>query len=180
MSVLSVERIKSFSLIHDFSHDSFDALQWWIPELKTESLRTEYSAFCNAYSSLAAGLNLGATLHVVQESDNDWSISENEDYQEPTTCISNNRNVASILQLLSKFNLNSAIPNLYLAYKALYTIPVSSATAERSFSKVKIIKSRLRSTMKQLRLESLLFLNCETDINIDFNQAIHELDTSWF
>jgi len=90
------------------------------------------------------------------------------------TCKSKKEITASILQLLSKCNLTSAFPNLYLAYKALYTIPVTSAAAERTFLKVKIIKSRLRSTITQLRLESLLLLNCETDINIDLNQAINE------
>lgn len=177
-SLLSVERIKLFSSQQDFPRDSFDALKCWISELNIESLRTEYSAFCNAYSSLTAGLNLGDTLHDTQNSDDDWSDNENHDEEEPTTSKSNKENAASMLQLLSKFNLSSAFPNLYLAYKALYTIPVTSAAAERSFSKVKIIKSRLRSTMTQSRLESLLLLNCETDINIDLNQAINKLATS--
>ncbi|KAL4126420.1 hypothetical protein QTP88_010642 [Uroleucon formosanum] len=177
LSLLSVERIKSFSLIQDFPYDSFDALLCSIPELNIESLRTEYSAFCNAYSSLTAGLNLGDTLHA-QESDHDWSTNENYDEEEHTTCKSKKETTASILQLLLKFNLTSAFPNLYFAFKALYTIPVTSAAPERTFSKVKIIKSRLRSTMSQLRLASLLLLNCETDINIDLNQAINELATS--
>lgn len=180
LSLLSVERIKSFSSTQDFPCDGFDALQCWIPELNIESLRSEYSAFCNAYSSLTAGLNLGDTLHDALDSDDDWPTNENDEEheQEHTTCKSNKVNTAFILQLLSKFNLTSAFPNLYLTYKALYTIPVTSAAAERTFSKVKIIKSRLRSTMSQLRLESLLLLNCETDINIDLNQAISELATS--
>jgi len=71
--------------------------------------------------------------------------STNENYdeqkQEHITCKSNKENTASILQLLSKFNLTSAFSNLYLAYKALCTIPVTSA-AECTFTKVKIIKSR--------------------------------------
>lgn len=173
-SLLSVERIKLFSSQQDFPRDSFDALKCWISELNIESLRTEYSAFCNTYSSLTAGINLGDT----QNSNDDCSDNENHDEEEPTTSKSNKENAASMLQLLSKFNLTSAFPNLYLAYKALYTIPVTSAAAERSFSKIKIIKSRLRSTMTQSRLESLLLLNCETDINIDLNQAINELATS--
>lgn len=112
LSLLSVERIKSFSSIQDFPCDSFDALQCWIPEFNLESLRTEYSAFCNAYSSLTAGLNLGDTLHEAQESDHDWSTNENYDDEEHTTCKSKKENMASILQLLSKFNLTSAFPNL--------------------------------------------------------------------
>uniref|UniRef100_A0A0D3D508 HAT C-terminal dimerisation domain-containing protein n=1 Tax=Brassica oleracea var. oleracea TaxID=109376 RepID=A0A0D3D508_BRAOL len=40
-------------------------------------------------------------------------------------------------------------PNSWIAYQILLTIPVSVATAERSFSKLKLIKSYLRSTMSQ-------------------------------
>lgn len=45
-----------------------------------------------------------------------------------------------MLQLSSKFNLNTTFPNVYLAYKTFYTISVTLAAAESSFSKVKIIK----------------------------------------
>lgn len=177
--LLSVERIKLFHSTNNFPDDSFEALQNWIPEINIEALRTEYSAFCAAYSSLISSVNLGVTLHNDQESDNEELNSDDENIElEHNNCSTDNENAASILQLLSKFNLIAAFPNLYLAYKALYTIPVTSAAAERSFSKVKIIKTRLRSTMSQLRLESLLLLNCETDINIDLNKAIDKLGKS--
>lgn len=162
LSLLSVERIKLFNSVQDFPRDSFDALQCWTPELNIESLLIEYSAFSNAYSSLTTGLNLGDMLQDFQKSDDKCCINENDNKQKSTTCLGNKENATSILQLLSKFNLAAAFPNLYLAYKALHTIPVTSAAAERSFSKVKIIKSRLRSTMTQLRLESLHLFNCET------------------
>ena len=44
------------------------------------------------------------------------------------------------------------------------TLPPMSCSAERSFSKLKIIKSRLRSTMNQERLQSLMFMSIESDI----------------
>lgn len=40
-----------------------------------------------------------------------------------------------ILKILS-YNLQATFPNLFKVYKALGTVPVSSASAERSFSKV--------------------------------------------
>ncbi|GJT50268.1 52 kDa repressor of the inhibitor of the protein kinase-like protein [Tanacetum coccineum] len=46
-------------------------------------------------------------------------------------------------------------PNVLLACKILLTIPVMVASAEMSFSKLKILKSYLRSTMSQERLNGL-------------------------
>ena len=44
------------------------------------------------------------------------------------------------------------------------TLPLLSCSAKRAFSKLKIIKSRLRSTMHQERLQSLMFVSIESDI----------------
>ena len=50
------------------------------------------------------------------------------------------------------------------AYQILLTLPVTSAGVERSFSKLALIKSKLRTTMTQTRLQSLLFCAVEKDI----------------
>ena len=44
------------------------------------------------------------------------------------------------------------------------TLPLTSCSAERAFSKLKLIKSRLRSTMNQERLQSLMLMSVESDI----------------
>ena len=48
-----------------------------------------------------------------------------------------------------------SFPNTCIAYRILLTIPVTVVSAERSFSKLKLIKSYLRSTMSQERLSGL-------------------------
>ncbi|XP_062014104.1 uncharacterized protein LOC133730552 [Rosa rugosa] len=55
-------------------------------------------------------------------------------------------------------------PNAWIAYRILLTIPVTVASAERSFSKLKLIKSYLRSTMSQERLSGLAMISIEKDI----------------
>ena len=44
------------------------------------------------------------------------------------------------------------------------TLPLTSASTERSFSKLKIIKNRLRSTMGQDGLNCLMLMSVESDI----------------
>ncbi|VYS52157.1 unnamed protein product [Arabidopsis thaliana] len=52
-------------------------------------------------------------------------------------------------------------PNTWISFRILLTIPVSVASAERSFSKLKLIKNYLRSTMSQDRLNGLAILSIE-------------------
>ena len=46
----------------------------------------------------------------------------------------------------------------------MLTIPVTVASVERSFSKLKLIKSYLRSTMSQERLSRLAILSIEKEM----------------
>lgn len=54
------------------------------------------------------------------------------------------------------------------------TIPVASTMAERSFSRLKLIKSHLRSTMREDRLRGLGLLSVERQLaeTTDFTSAI--------
>ena len=54
------------------------------------------------------------------------------------------------------------------------TIPVTTASAERSFSKMKITKTALRSTMGESRLSALLLLSIERELTdkVDFECVI--------
>ena len=62
-------------------------------------------------------------------------------------------------------------PNVLIAYRILFTVPMTVASAERSFSKLKLLKNYLRSTMSQERLNGLATLCIEKDkldeINVD-------------
>jgi hypothetical protein len=52
-------------------------------------------------------------------------------------------------------------PNISIAYLILFTVSVMVASAERSFSKLKLLKNYLRSTMTQERLNGLAILCIE-------------------
>ena len=60
-------------------------------------------------------------------------------------------------------------PNLARLLKILITFPVSNAEAERSFSSLKRLKTYLRNTMSQERLNGLALLGVhnETEVKID-------------
>ena len=61
-----------------------------------------------------------------------------------------------------------------IAYRILLTILVTVASAERSFSKLKLLKSYLRSTMTQERLNGLTTIALESDAleNINYEDII--------
>lgn len=59
----------------------------------------------------------------------------------------------------------SAYPMLTTLYKILSSIAVTSCSAERTLSRVRIIKNRLRSTMQDDWFSSLTLLACERDIS---------------
>jgi len=52
------------------------------------------------------------------------------------------------------------------------TLPVTSCSVGRTFSKLKLIKTKLRTTMSQDRLESLMKISCEQDIIINNENVI--------
>ena len=78
--------------------------------------------------------------------------------------------IADIMQMLHNEDLSISIAELENVC-ILFTLPVSVATAEKSFSKLKIIKNFLRSTIAQERLDSLAMLSIE-------NEEAQSLDTN--
>ena len=72
------------------------------------------------------------------------------------------------------FENKEIFPNTYKCYKLLFTAPVSVADIERSFSKMKIVKNFLRSSMTGNRLEDLMVLSTEKDLTdtIDLNAVL--------
>ncbi|XP_022552196.1 zinc finger MYM-type protein 1-like [Brassica napus] len=86
----------------------------------------------------------------------------------------NIQNAAEILDFLKK--VDTCYPNTWTAYRIMMTIPVSVASAERSFSKLKLIKSYLRSCMSQERLNGLAIISIERKMakKLDYTSLMNE------
>ena len=83
----------------------------------------------------------------------------------------------SPLEILELVKAADCYPNVSIAYRILLTIlPVTVASTERSFSKLKLLKSYLRSSMSQERLNDLAILCIEKNIleNIDVDTIIND------
>jgi len=140
-TLLSPERLRKFKNENQhLPQDSFAGLVAWLPEIDINQLHNEYIIFSKSFDDLTSGIDLPTLLHCPESISSSESCEEEEknitiDEQINTTKIG----VSIILYTLSKYDLSAAFPNLYIAYKVLGTIPVTSASAERSFSKVSLI-----------------------------------------
>ena len=75
-----------------------------------------------------------------------------------------NKSVAEMIRSQIADKLVSSFPNVNIAFRIYLSIFGTSCEGERSFSKLKIIKNYLRSTMGQARLSSLELLSIENDL----------------
>ncbi|XP_076039311.1 uncharacterized protein LOC143024397 [Oratosquilla oratoria] len=86
------------------------------------------------------------------------------------------KSINTILELLYKLELTSAMPESIKPIKLLLTIPLTSVANERSFSTLDRIRSYLRSTMSQERLSSLARISIEKSIlnDLDNKKELHD------
>ena len=119
----------------------------------------------------------------VEDSGDDDDDTELEDQNPGTESADNDTNVCKscipcAFNLLHKFNFHtSSYSNLYLAYKYILTLACTQVNCERAFSKLKIIKNRLRSSMSQHLLESFL-LGFIFDSDMSFSDQINSVSKS--
>jgi predicted transport protein len=80
-----------------------------------------------------------------------------------------------LLKYISSMGLE-AYGTLAITLQILMTLPVSVASFERSFSKMKLIKSCVQSTMSQDKFTNLAILSVENEVasSIDFGDVIKD------
>ena len=80
----------------------------------------------------------------------------------------------NFLNYICKKHLLEDYPNLFIALRVVMTCPISAGSAERSFSKLKLIKTVHRSTTMDDRLTSLVLISIESACvrSLDYNNII--------
>ena len=80
------------------------------------------------------------------------------------------------VEILKFLKRHDCFPNASIAYRVLLTIPVTVASAERSFSKLKLLKFYLHSTMTQETLNDLAMIALESDMleKINYERIIED------
>ena len=76
------------------------------------------------------------------------------------------KNVTKSIDILNTIKSNweeGGFQTVWVTYRILLTIPVTVTSAERSFSKLKLIKTYLRTTMSQERLSGLAMISIENE-----------------
>jgi len=174
ISLFSAEHLlrKSATISSSFNY----ICKWLSTNIDQDSFSIEYNSFSKNFKNfiitcpeISENIDNNTTIdefsHENNSSDNDSLRSNDED--------TNALKLLDIFKTLSNTGMSAAFPNLYLAYKDISTLPPTSASAERCFSKLKLIKTNLRSTMSESRLDHLMLISCNADIDIPIDEAIN-------
>lgn len=88
--------------------------------------------------------------------------------------VNENQTPLEVLSIVK--NSNGSFPNISVGLRILLTIPVTSASAERSISKLKIIKNYLRNRISQEQLSGLSMISIEKSISdtLNYDDIINE------
>ena len=131
--------------------------------MTTELLENEIKDFSVIYSDDVDSAALFSEIcHLKQIHTS--NISPSNDVMKPLT----------LLNKIAESNLTILFPNVCVVLRIFLTIPVTVATGERSFSKLSLVKNKLRNSSTQERVVSLSSLSIESELarTIDFTKII--------
>lgn len=155
--------------------------------LNAVDVRKEYYQFVSCFDELDKTQSLPGSLHgednkseseqsllQVPEPEDSSSNSDDDDPKEEQNLKTLNAgSLPEIFKIFCKSRLQVVFLNLHVLLKIAVTIPVTSTSTERSFSKLKRIKTDLRSTIGGTRLEGLLIISSEQDIELNYDEIIN-------
>lgn len=80
----------------------------------------------------------------------------------PNLSVTSLRTISEVFHVLPLSK--DMLSEIDILLRIYFTIPITTATAERSFSVLRRIKTYLRSTMSESRLNNVMLLHCHKDI----------------
>ncbi|KAK9714019.1 hypothetical protein RND81_06G065900 [Saponaria officinalis] len=185
-------QVDSSEVVSQTSEDSFRVNYFlYIVDHAINSLKRrfeQYQEFQNIFGFLFTSRKLqslddvtlksrSTNLQMALKSGEQCDIDENDLYMELKLLrdILPDEELGS-MDILKFLKRKSYFPNTFIVYRILLTIPVTVASAERSFSKLKILKSYMRSTILQERLNGLALIAIEKDLleKVDYRSLIDE------
>lgn len=118
---------------------------------------------------------LGNTLTEGGETDLDWRELATE-IQSLPNLPKTSMTTFELLTFIHQNELTGFYPNLWMALRIACTLPVTVASAERSFSELKLIKTYLRSSMSEECLSGLAVISINHQIGgqISYNDVIND------
>ena len=119
----------------------------------------EMHLLVNVTDLLPKSNKTGLSAHLTTTTDNDTDDESESDEAKTNTWAD-----LSFIKPLRAITELSGFPTLTLLYNILVSLAVTSSTAERAMSKVRIIKNRLRTTMLDDWFSSLMVIANEKDI----------------
>ena len=85
--------------------------------------------------------------------------------------------LSDVVQLLeSDATLRGMLPELIKIVRLILTVPVTTCSAERAFSGLRLLKTYLRNMMRSTRLNNIAVLNCHRSYleAVDIDQILNE------
>ena len=120
--------------------------------------KTEFMKFMSAYKEDMPNFR---TIHAELDL---WETSWKNGFEN-----AEHDNIADTLQNCNEL----AFPNIYVALKVLAVVPVTTCVCERSVSALRRMKTWLRTTMSNERLNGLAMMQINNDITVDVEEAMN-------
>lgn len=181
LELFKKKRVIEINKLSNLPNDAFNGFQKVYGKfVSSEDLRKEYVQFANVYLELEKTLTLSKVLHKQNNVDFTSCMYESgtnneEDLDDIEKIDNSDGTIHMMYKMCNETGLKDTFPALYTALSIALTLPISSASPERAFSKLKLVKTRLRSTMCEDRLEALMVMSCESDIPIDPDNIINRM-----
>jgi len=176
LSLFSHKRLREVAETNVIPKDAFKGFsEIYGKFVNEESLKHEYIQFSKSYFDFEKIMNLPVKFDDTNKDswiqfDTDSNDDDGDDIQYNKIDQNSKKNsgtINTIFKVVHLSGLKEIFPTMYTALSIAVTLPVSSASPERAFSKLKLVKNRLRSTMSEDRLEALMIMACELDVQID-------------